>query len=160
MHSLQLPGLCAPDRPSSEPLIVFHTSLFGCVHVYSLCVPHVLLCVPRPCMQMPYLLTPEAKSFILHGEAAMQQQKQLSAAAMQVGLCWVWGVQVLHSKVAAEQSTQAVACPSHKQCALPLCSSCSTVRPCVPEVLLSNPGRRFQHRPCPPAIPFTQPASP
>ncbi|KAI3438759.1 hypothetical protein D9Q98_001177 [Chlorella vulgaris] len=33
--------------------------------------------------QMPYLLTPEAKSFILHGEAAMQQQKQLSAAAMQ-----------------------------------------------------------------------------
>ncbi|EFN57786.1 hypothetical protein CHLNCDRAFT_21324 [Chlorella variabilis] len=33
--------------------------------------------------QMPYLLTPEAKSFIMHGEAAMQQQQHLSAAAMQ-----------------------------------------------------------------------------
>jgi hypothetical protein len=32
---------------------------------------------------MPYLLTPEAKSFIMHGEAAMQQQQHLSAAAMQ-----------------------------------------------------------------------------
>lgn len=37
---------------------------------------------------MPYLLTPEAKSRILHGEAAMEQQQHLSAAAMQV---WPWG---------------------------------------------------------------------
>ncbi|KAL4425546.1 hypothetical protein ABPG75_009562 [Micractinium tetrahymenae] len=33
--------------------------------------------------QMPYLLTPEAKARIMHGEAAMQQQQHLSAAAMQ-----------------------------------------------------------------------------
>ena len=32
---------------------------------------------------MPYLLTPEAKSRIMHGEAAMQQQQHLSAAATQ-----------------------------------------------------------------------------
>ena len=35
------------------------------------------------CLQMPYLLTPEAKSRIMHGEAAMQQQQHLSAAATQ-----------------------------------------------------------------------------
>ena len=39
---------------------------------------------PPSALQMPYLLTPEAKSFIMHGEAAMQQQQHLSAAAMQV----------------------------------------------------------------------------
>lgn len=33
---------------------------------------------------MPYLLTPEAKSRIMHGEAAMEQQQHLSAAALQV----------------------------------------------------------------------------
>lgn len=34
---------------------------------------------------MPYLLTPEAKSRIIQGEAAMEQQQHLSSAAMQVG---------------------------------------------------------------------------
>lgn len=37
--------------------------------------------------QMPYLLTPEAKSRIIQGEAAMEQQQHLSAAAMQVRRC-------------------------------------------------------------------------
>ena len=34
--------------------------------------------------QMPWLLTPEAKARILHGEALMQQQQHLNQAAMQV----------------------------------------------------------------------------
>lgn len=33
--------------------------------------------------QMPYLLTPEAKSHILHGEAMIQKEQHMSAAAMQ-----------------------------------------------------------------------------
>ena len=42
------------------------------------------MCCPRAAPLMPYLLTPEAKARIMHGEAALQQQQHLSAAAMQV----------------------------------------------------------------------------
>ena len=66
------PPLRAPSPPLPHPLPPPPVPL------------HALLCF---CVcQMPYLLTPEAKSHIMHGEAAMEQQQHLSAAAMQVGV--------------------------------------------------------------------------
>lgn len=57
----------------NAPALLFHASLSPC--------PSRPSCRLRP--QMPYLLTPEAKSRIMHGEAAMEQQQHLSNAAMQ-----------------------------------------------------------------------------
>lgn len=98
--------------------------------------PHL---APPP-TQMPYLLTPEAKSRILHGEAAMEQQQHLSAAATQ----------------ARGQGSrgQAKPCKLHNcsgqlplpPCASPACQHAARMRPsrcrCTPACLLCSPRRR------------------
>lgn len=43
-----------------------------------------MLSRPLALPQVPFLLTPEAKSRILRAEALMQQQQQLNQAALQV----------------------------------------------------------------------------
>jgi hypothetical protein len=54
--------------------------------------PHLRAHTQVSLCQMPYLLTPEAKSHILHGESMMQKQHIMSAHAMQVCLGRVGGV--------------------------------------------------------------------